>query len=387
MKIITQFFRKEKQKKILSWIKRKILRWAVLSLQVFLPYLLYKFVQKIYRRTFKVIDHVEWKKNFLLLEDSFPNSNLYENRRLIGRQGTSTYIDNMRKLRDSFPEHPRLRFGWGNFQPGGSSSVFTFPSLIKEKAVYVSVEEPLIGFSMFDNTSTQNDGYFRVALNNTAVFQEDCFLLPKRPSDARFRKILKKTKTKLEPYRKDGQHIIYVLQVPHDTALSGLDIFLAAHHNLIDLRRYTSRPIIVTGSPALSRIPWIAARVRDETALKYRCLKLLCKNMGINFYEDFKETDQGSSMFLDNCWCVVSHSSRFGIDALLAGKPVITLQRNSFIYPICSHDLSEIENPKMPDRIPWFSRLAYCQWTFDEIRNGTVWRHFQPSVERLLKKG
>ena len=48
--------------------------------------------------------------------------------------------------------------------------------------------------------------------------------------------------------------------------------------------------------------------------------------------------------------------------------------------------LLTMENPKMPDRIPWFSRLAYCQWTLDEMRNGDVWRHFQPSVERLLEK-
>jgi len=37
-------------------------------------------------------------------------------------------------------------------------------------------------------------------------------------------------------------------------------------------------------------------------------------------------------------------------------------------------DLSSIETPVYPDRDKWLAHLAYCQFSFEEMRSGAAWR-------------
>lgn len=46
-------------------------------------------------------------------------------------------------------------------------------------------------------------------------------------------------------------------------------------------------------------------------------------------------------------------------------------------HSVCSQSLSEIENPKIPtydEREAWLRHLSYCQFTFQEMSDGTAWR-------------
>jgi hypothetical protein len=74
--------------------------------------------------------------------------------------------------------------------------------------------------------------------------------------------------------------------------------------------------------------------------------------------------------------CLVTFSSIAATEALLLGKPAITLGPNA-AAPLCRHQLSDIENPYIPtmDEVDaWARHLAYCQFTEPEMRNGTAWR-------------
>jgi len=74
--------------------------------------------------------------------------------------------------------------------------------------------------------------------------------------------------------------------------------------------------------------------------------------------------------------CLVTFSSIAAGEALLAGKPAITLGPNA-AAALCSQSLSEIENPKIPtlDEVEaWARHIAYCQFTEVEMRNGTAWQ-------------
>lgn len=75
---------------------------------------------------------------------------------------------------------------------------------------------------------------------------------------------------------------------------------------------------------------------------------------------------------LDDCWCVVTHSSNTAIVALMNGIPVITLGESA-AKPV-SWRFEHIENPWWPDRAPLFHWLAYKQFTLDEMRDGTARR-------------
>jgi hypothetical protein len=77
-----------------------------------------------------------------------------------------------------------------------------------------------------------------------------------------------------------------------------------------------------------------------------------------------------------NIHCLVTFSSIAAGEALLLGKPAITLGPNA-AAALCSQSLSEIENPKIPtvDEVgAWARHIAYCQFTEAEMRDGTAWR-------------
>jgi hypothetical protein len=64
---------------------------------------------------------------------------------------------------------------------------------------------------------------------------------------------------------------------------------------------------------------------------------------------------------------VVTFNSNTGVDAALFGRPVIAMDEGSMAWPVAGHQVTEIV---MPDRSAWAARLAWCQWTMDEMRSG-----------------
>ena len=81
--------------------------------------------------------------------------------------------------------------------------------------------------------------------------------------------------------------------------------------------------------------------------------------------------------------CLITFSSIAAGEALLLGKPAITLGPNA-AAPLCSQSLSEIEYLKAPtvDEVrAWAANLAYNQFTEAEMRNGTAWRILQGNYD------
>lgn len=77
-------------------------------------------------------------------------------------------------------------------------------------------------------------------------------------------------------------------------------------------------------------------------------------------------------------WAVVTHHSNAGIDALVAGVPVLTVDG---IAEACgTRGWGQIEHPYCPtdaERRQFLSDAAYVQWNVEEIGNGSMWRHLQ----------
>lgn len=89
-----------------------------------------------------------------------------------------------------------------------------------------------------------------------------------------------------------------------------------------------------------------------------------------------QSTDTMQMALADDVFCLVTFSSIAAGEALLCGKPAITLGPNA-AAPLCSQSLTEIEDPKIPtlDEVEaWARHLSYCQFTEPEMRNGTAWR-------------
>lgn len=71
----------------------------------------------------------------------------------------------------------------------------------------------------------------------------------------------------------------------------------------------------------------------------------------------------------------ITYNSNSGVDAALAGIPVIAFDRGSMAWEIAAHEVEPATI--MPERSGWAQNLAYCQWTMDEIRSGIAWDHLR----------
>jgi hypothetical protein len=132
---------------------------------------------------------------------------------------------------------------------------------------------------------------------------------------------------------------------PSQKLLNNYDIVLEdwLEQTQAEIKKYTDRPIVIRQKQGRS------TRVNDDTM----------------------------EMALDrDVHCLVTFSSIAAGEALLHGKPAITLGPNA-AAPLCSHSVSEIENPRIPtlDEVDaWARHIAYCQFTEVEMRDGTAWR-------------
>ena len=81
---------------------------------------------------------------------------------------------------------------------------------------------------------------------------------------------------------------------------------------------------------------------------------------------------------LDECWCLVTHSSNTTVDALREGVPVVVTGES--VCEAVSWDFEDIENPHWPDRDVWAHEVAYNQFSIPEMRDGTAWRILNDQV-------
>lgn len=162
-----------------------------------------------------------------------------------------------------------------------------------------------------------------------------------RPSDR-----LDRTGITLKKIRNDGSKIL--LAPPSQKLLNLYDIDLETwlEHTLNDIKAHTDREVVIRRKQGRS------VRVNDDTI----------------------------EMALDqDVYCLITYSSIAAVEAILHGKPAITLGPNA-AAAVCSTSISEIENIRCPslDEIhAWARHLAYCQFTEAEMRDGTAWRILQ----------
>lgn len=74
----------------------------------------------------------------------------------------------------------------------------------------------------------------------------------------------------------------------------------------------------------------------------------------------------------------ISFSSNASIEAIVNGIPSIAMSRLSPAYEATSNRLEDYANPKIFDRKQWLQKLAYTQWTVNEMESGECWNHLRP---------
>lgn len=86
------------------------------------------------------------------------------------------------------------------------------------------------------------------------------------------------------------------------------------------------------------------------------------------------------------CHLVVTHGSNAAFDALAAGVPVMVLG-DGLCKPMgLGAEFGRIEDPPFPSDAEcrqFFFDAAYCQWTNEELSNGTAWADLKATMQSL----
>jgi len=73
---------------------------------------------------------------------------------------------------------------------------------------------------------------------------------------------------------------------------------------------------------------------------------------------------------LTRAYGAVTYNSNAAVEAILAGVPVICLNRKCAAWPVSGH---YIEPFSRPDRSQWLAELTHRNWKLSEIRSGAMW--------------
>ena len=137
----------------------------------------------------------------------------------------------------------------------------------------------------------------------------------------------------VHPWKKGGRHIVIAAPTETYSRLHGCEDWVA--RTVTALAKTTDRQLVI----------------RDKEQYRRRPLQ----------------------MDLEGAHCLVTHGSNAANEAVILGCPV-------FVHPSCAAalvgqtDLSKIESPSYPDRLPWLRSLAYSQFNERELVDGTLWK-------------
>ena len=129
------------------------------------------------------------------------------------------------------------------------------------------------------------------------------------------------------------------------------------------IRAVSNRPILVRPHPK---------RPMTETVSK------------VKGFPDVYESVKGSTLDqdLEGAWAAVFYNSSSSVAAILKGIPVYVSDDDAVTRQVANTDLSNIDtSPNLPDREQWLWDLASCHWSDDELRQGLVYKHFEPYLK------
>lgn len=212
------------------------------------------------------------------------------------------------------------------------------------------------------NYKNKNDNlrYHRFSLDG--VFPTTGNYMWDEVDNNRWKQISRDLGITLKDWRTEGDHILICTQRNGGWSMQGVDVVSWVLQTIKKIRQYTTRPIIVRGHPG------------DKHARRYLNIKT----------KDFRvSTNEHISDDFKNAWAVVVYNSTPGVAATIEGIPAFITDPNPRIsqaFGVANTNLSLIENPNVFERQDWIERLSMCHWNFNELSNGTAWKHMRKYI-------
>lgn len=209
---------------------------------------------------------------------------------------------------------------------------------------------------LYKNTSNPGN-YLRYSFNG--IFPTTGIYCDNTIDPDRWQQISRDLGIVIRDWRSNGNHILLCLQRNGGWSMGGIDVVDWCNRTIAEIRKHTDRPIVVRAHPG------------DRNSLKY------LSGTGWNISNDGRSLEAD----LENCWAVVNYNSSPVVGAALEGYPIfVTDPARSQCRDIANTDLSQIESPAMPDRLPWAQRISMFHWNFEDLRSGRCWNHMRQYV-------
>jgi hypothetical protein len=74
---------------------------------------------------------------------------------------------------------------------------------------------------------------------------------------------------------------------------------------------------------------------------------------------------------------VITWNSNSAVDAVLAGVPAVVMDKGSMAWPVAAHSIGAWARP---DREAWANRVAWCQWSPEELAGGDWWERMKVGI-------
>lgn len=208
--------------------------------------------------------------------------------------------------------------------------------------------------------------YLRYSFNG--VFPNTGIYCDTRIDGSRWKKISNNLKLTVKDYRTSGNHILLLLQRNGGWSMGQNNIQDWANATINSIRQYSDRPIVIRLHPG------------DKTSQELikvggpGCKIQFSKNVSLSKNKTLVED-------LQNCWAAINFNSSPVVGAAIEGYPIFVMDpARSQCAEIANTDLSQIENPQLPERQKWLERISMFHWNFEELKSGECWAHMKSFI-------
>lgn len=265
------------------------------------------------------------------------------------RAGANVVIENRYIYR---PSKLAVILGWPSPQPTATNIRFRQEVVDKQHASknhVMSIDANCFKFA--DNESK----YLRYSIGG--VWYDTSQYANKNSSPDRWNQLSSDCKLSLEPWKNNGEYILFLIQRDGGWGMKGLDPVQWARQKIQEVRKYSDLPIILRPHPG--KIADLRPIVIEGTRIS--------DSVNVSLQEDLKRAK-----------AALVFNSSSGVAASLMGVPLWVDDRSSVCWDVANKDLSKLNSPEMFDRNQWLYDLAACHWTDDESRQGLVFNKFLP---------
>lgn len=195
---------------------------------------------------------------------------------------------------------------------------------------------------------------------------------PFDPSYDRWSDIKKKYNLEIRDYQKQGDKILFFLQIQTDASLNELNFDGDGYLNFMiktikKILKYTDRKIILRSHPLNKN--------------KDRILDYL-----INYFSETKKIISSNNYELEddlkNVKCVVSFNSSATVEALFKGINVINLSKKQPCFSAAHNDLSKIEDLNELNRNEFLKKISFLHWENNEFKSKEFRKYFCNLLEK-----